>query len=67
VLKKGEEERIVAGHPWIFDNEIERIEGHPETGEGIPCSVPTGASSVRAFSVRSRRYASDIQPRGREA
>jgi len=36
VLKKGEEERIVAGHPWIFDNEIERIEGHPETGEGIP-------------------------------
>lgn len=36
MLKKGEEERIVAGHPWIFDNEIERIEGHPETGEGIP-------------------------------
>ncbi len=25
VLKKGEEERILAGHPWVFDNEIDKI------------------------------------------
>jgi 23S rRNA (cytosine1962-C5)-methyltransferase len=41
-LKHGEEQRILAGHPWVFDNEIQRIlvqktpgfaEAEPEPGE----------------------------------
>lgn len=27
IIKKEREKRILGGHPWIFDNEIERIEG----------------------------------------
>lgn len=36
-LKKGEEERIVLGHPWIFDNEIASTEGALESG--LPVDV----------------------------
>lgn len=31
-LKKNEDRRIKAGHPWVFSNEIGRIEGTPEPG-----------------------------------
>jgi len=31
-LKKGEERRILAGHPWVYANEIQQIEGHDEQG-----------------------------------
>jgi len=27
ILKKGEEERILMGHPWVFDNEVKNIDG----------------------------------------
>ncbi|MDR2768342.1 MAG: class I SAM-dependent rRNA methyltransferase [Treponema sp.] len=25
ILKRGEEDRILAGHPWVYDNEIDRV------------------------------------------
>lgn len=31
-LKKGEEKRILAGHPWIYANEVAKIEGHDKQG-----------------------------------
>lgn len=31
-LKKGEEKRILAGHPWVYANEVLKIEGHDEQG-----------------------------------
>ena len=31
-LKKNEEERIVAGHPWVYANEVARIEGKDKNG-----------------------------------
>jgi len=34
-LKRGEEARILKGHPWIFDNEIEKVEGNPDVGEAV--------------------------------
>ena len=33
VLRKNEEHRIVAGHQWIFSNEIKSIHGTPEAGD----------------------------------
>ncbi len=27
ILKKGEEDRILMGHPWVFDNEVKNIDG----------------------------------------
>lgn len=31
-LKKNEDRRIRSGHPWVFSNEISRIEGTPDPG-----------------------------------
>lgn len=31
-LKKGEEKRILAGHPWVYANEVAKIEGHDKQG-----------------------------------
>jgi 23S rRNA (cytosine1962-C5)-methyltransferase len=51
ILKPGEEGRILAGHPWVYDNEVEKIlEGSPgreavlEPGE----LVEVEASSLRS-------------------
>jgi 23S rRNA (cytosine1962-C5)-methyltransferase len=33
ILKKGEEDRILLGHPWVFDNEIDKITGSTESGD----------------------------------
>ena len=31
-LKKNEEKRILAGHPWVYANEVLRIEGKDKQG-----------------------------------
>jgi 23S rRNA (cytosine1962-C5)-methyltransferase len=35
VLRKKEEHRIIAGHQWIFSNEIASLRGTPQTGDVI--------------------------------
>ncbi|HZG84705.1 class I SAM-dependent rRNA methyltransferase [Paenibacillus sp.] len=32
VLKSSRKKRLEAGHPWIYKNEVERIDGEPEPG-----------------------------------
>ncbi len=32
ILKKGEEKRILAGHSWVYANEVQRIEGKDKNG-----------------------------------
>lgn len=32
ILKKGEEKRILQGHPWVFANEVSKIEGKEKQG-----------------------------------
>lgn len=31
-LKKGEEKRILQGHPWVYANEVAKIDGQGEQG-----------------------------------
>lgn len=33
ILKKGEEQRIQMGHPWVFDNEVKTIDGSFEPAD----------------------------------
>jgi 23S rRNA (cytosine1962-C5)-methyltransferase len=33
ILKRGEEERILSGHQWVFSNEIKEVQGSPESGD----------------------------------
>ena len=42
-LKKGEEKRIAAGHPWVYANEVARIEGKDKNG---------ALATVRSFDGR---------------
>jgi 23S rRNA (cytosine1962-C5)-methyltransferase len=35
-LKKNIKSRIINGHPWVYDNEIEKVVGDPEPGAIIP-------------------------------
>ena len=37
ILKKNEEKRILNGHPWIYANEVSKINGHDE--QGSVCKV----------------------------
>ena len=32
-LKKNEEKRILSGHPWVYANEVGKIEGHGKNGD----------------------------------
>jgi 23S rRNA (cytosine1962-C5)-methyltransferase len=33
ILKKKEDRRVLAGHPWVFSNEIQEIKGSPVSGD----------------------------------
>jgi 23S rRNA (cytosine1962-C5)-methyltransferase len=35
ILRKNEEHRIIAGHQWVFSNEIKSINGNPDAGDII--------------------------------
>ncbi len=35
VLRKGEEERLLSGHLWVFSNEVKTILGDPEAGDVV--------------------------------
>jgi 23S rRNA (cytosine1962-C5)-methyltransferase len=62
ILKKNEDRRMIAGHQWIFSNEIQRIVGEPKSGDvieilrsdgrslGIGLYNPTSLIAVRFIS-----------------
>ena len=35
ILKKGKERRLVAGHCWIYEGEIDKITGEPADGDAV--------------------------------
>jgi len=42
LLKKNEELRVLAGHPWVFSNEIREIIGKPAAGEIVELRTAGG-------------------------
>jgi 23S rRNA (cytosine1962-C5)-methyltransferase len=63
-LKKNEDRRIRSGHPWVFSNEIERIDGEREAGISAELFDASGGflgsgyytpHSLIAFRLLSRR------------
>jgi len=68
-LKKNEDRRIRAGHPWVFSNEIERIDGAREAGVSAELFDAGGGflgrgyytpHSLIAFRLLSRRQDDDV-------
>jgi Predicted SAM-dependent methyltransferases len=61
ILKSKEDIRIRRGHPWIYDNEIARVEGEPEPGGEVEVRDARGLHVGYAFfnpnsKIRARIY-----------
>ena len=51
-LRRGREQRVLGGHPWIFRSDIEREEG---AADGLPVRVLTSAGRFLAMAVYNPR------------
>jgi len=49
VLHRNQDRRVRAGHPWVFSNEIDRIEGHVDDGGLVEVVDHRGAFLGRAY------------------
>jgi len=49
VLKSSRKKRLEAGHPWIFKNEVERIDGEPEPGGIVEVTDHRGKFLASAY------------------
>ncbi len=61
LLKPREEDRLLRGHPWVYDNEIARVMGEPAPGAEVRLSSSRGkflgsALWSPASKIRARRY-----------
>ncbi len=65
-LKKNQDRRIRAGHPWIFSNEIEAIEGEPGGGAIVDVVDSRGAYLGRGYVNRHSLIAVRLLTRGRD-
>ena len=71
-LAKNQERRIRSGHPWVFSNEIETIDGTPEAGGevrvedhrghvvGVGLYNPSSLIAARLFARRERPIDADL-------
>src|ERR1700734_2451871 len=67
VLNKGVRHRILAGHPWVFAGEVDRIEGEAEDGGTVEVRSPKGECLGSAIynsrsQIVARRYARELTP-----
>ena len=51
-LRRGREQRVLGGHPWIFRSDIEREDG---AADGLPVRVLTSAGRCLAMAVYNPR------------
>ena len=66
VLRRNQDRRIRGGHPWIFSNEIAKIEGDPEPGDALDVVDARGAFLGRAYWNPRSLIAARLLTRGRD-
>lgn len=66
-LKKGEEDRILRGHPWIYDNEILKVEGNPSPGAEVNVVSFSGRFLGRGFINPASKIRVRLYTRGKES
>src|SRR5687767_1403060 len=49
ILKRKIAPRIASGHPWIFNNEIEKIDGNPSPGSVVEVFYHDGKFAGRGY------------------
>ena len=65
ILNKGVRHRILAGHPWVFASEVDRIEGEAQDGGTVEIRSPKGDFLGSAIynsrsQIVARRYAREM-------
>lgn len=65
-LRKNQDRRLRAGHPWIFSNEIESYEGAVEDGDVLDVLDSRGAFLGRGYVNRRSLIAVRLLTRGRD-
>lgn len=66
VLRRNQDRRLRSGHPWVFSNEIERIEGPVEPGGLVDLHDHRGAYLGRAYYNPQSLIAARVLTRGRD-
>ncbi len=66
LLKRGEDRRVRGGHPWIFSNEIDALEGEVENGGLVEVADQRGAFLGIAYVNRRSLIAARLLTRGRD-
>ncbi len=66
VLRKNQDRRVRAGHPWIFSNEIGELKGDPADGALVDVRDARGAYLGRAYYNHSSLICARILTRGRD-
>lgn len=69
-LRPKEDLRLRAGHPWVYDNEIARVEGQPGPGDEVEIrdarGLPVGVAFFNPSSkIRARIYSREPRPADR--
>lgn len=66
MLRKNQDRRVRGGHPWIFSNEIETVEGTAADGDLVEIADWRGAYLGRAYYNRKSLICARILTRGRD-
>ena len=66
VLKRNQDRRVRAGHPWVFSNEIDHLEGDPGAGGLVEVLDHRGAYLGRAYYNAHSLIAARVVTRGRD-
>jgi 23S rRNA (cytosine1962-C5)-methyltransferase len=67
VLRKNQDRRVRAGHPWVFSNEVADIEGTADDGALVEIADFRGAFLGIAYYNRRSLICARILTRGRDA
>lgn len=66
VLKRHQDRRVRGGHPWVFSNEIDAVEGAPADGDIVDVTDTRGAFLGRATWNRKSLIAARLLTRKRD-
>ena len=67
LLSKNQDRRIRGGHPWVFSNEVESVEGEPADGDLVGVAYFRGAFLGIAYYNRRSLICARLLTRGRDA
>ena len=66
VLRRNQDRRVRAGHPWIFSNEVDHLDGQPADGDLVDVHDARGAFLGRAYYNRHSLICARLLTRGHD-